>query len=40
MGCLSYVKRDKILAKAEFIYYPFSDAKWLGSGADYGESDK
>lgn len=36
----TFVKRDKILAKAEFIYYPFSDAKWLGSGADYGESDK
>ena len=36
----TYVERDKILAKAEFIYYPFSDAKWLGSGADYGDSDK
>ena len=31
----TYVKREKILAKAEFIYYPFSQIKWLGSGAEY-----
>lgn len=31
----TYVKRSKILAKAEFIYFPFKDATWLGSGADY-----
>jgi signal peptidase I len=31
----TYVSRDKILAKAEFVYYPFSEITWLGSGADY-----
>lgn len=36
----TYVKREKILAKAEFIYFPFSHAAWLGDGADYGDSDK
>lgn len=31
----TYVKRDKILAKAEFVYYPFSQITWLGNGAEY-----
>ncbi len=31
----TYVKREKILAKAEFVYYPFSEIKWLGNGAEY-----
>ncbi len=31
----TYVERDKILAKAEFIYYPFSQIAWLGNGAEY-----
>lgn len=31
----TYVERDKILAKAELLYYPLSDIAWLGSGADY-----
>lgn len=31
----TYVKRDKILAKAEFVYFPFSQITWLGNGAEY-----
>lgn len=31
----TYVKRDKILAKAEFVYFPFSEIQWLGNGAEY-----
>lgn len=36
----TYVERNKILAKAEFVYFPFSEMTWLGDGADYGDSDK
>ena len=31
----TYVERDKILAKAEFIYMPLSQVTWLGDGAEY-----
>lgn len=31
----TYVERDKILAKAEFIYMPLSQITWLGDGAEY-----
>lgn len=31
----TYVKREKILAKAEFVYFPLSQITWLGDGAEY-----
>lgn len=31
----TYVSKEKILGKALFIYFPFSDAKWLATDIDY-----